>query len=155
MSETQERIDSLAVVTEVKEIDPAAIKRFVEDTVNRQPVDPADAMQAAVLMWGLMAGVSGGDDMSVELRRLLRKRKARVKKFDPSSALLGTPAWEIVFQYVRGNITHKDAVKLFQDEVCPASKRQCENWIAAIKPEVQITVDAVATLKASAENTAK
>ena len=76
MSETQKIIENLSF-TGIEEIDPAAIERFFLDTLNVCSVDPADAMQAAVMLWAIRRGVRGGDDMNVELRQLLQIKKAK------------------------------------------------------------------------------
>ena len=83
MSETQRTIANLSLPSGVDEIDPDAITRFIEGTVNRQPVDPADTMQAAVLLWAIRRGMRAGDEMGKELRRVLKTRKAQKKKYLP------------------------------------------------------------------------
>jgi len=149
MSETQKIIENLSS-TGIDEIDPAAIERFFLDTINGQPVDPADAMQAAVMLWAIRRGVRGGDDMNVELRQLLQIKKAKHKMFEPNLAYIDSPAFGIVLEYVRGNIRHVDAVKEFKKEVCSASNRSIETWIADIKPRAQAIHDLEKTFRKNA-----
>jgi len=152
MSETKKIIANLSLLTGVEEIDPVAIERFFLDTINGRSVDPADAMQAAVMLWAIRRGIRAGDDMNVELRQLLKTKKAKHKRFDPNLAFIDSPAFGIVLEYVRGNIRHVDAVKKFNKEVCSASDRTIEKWIADIKPRAQAIQDLEKTFR---KNTAK
>ena len=155
MSATQKTIDMLASDLGMDGVDPVAVMRFINESINQRPVDPSDAAHAALLIAGLVQGVRGGDDVGVQLRRIMDVRKARAKLFDPNMAVMGSSAWAIVEQYVRGKISHTEAVGRFQDEVQPASKRQREAWIAAIKPRVKDTLEAIDQLIALSETAKK
>ena len=141
MNETQKLIESLSLPSGIDEIDPAAIERFFLNTINGETADPADAMQAAVMLWAIRRGVRAGDDMNVELHRLLGIKQAKYKMFDPDAAFIDSPAFHIVLEYVRGNIRHVDAKEQFAKKVCSASDRSIESWIAAIKPRAKAIHD--------------
>lgn len=155
MSETQKTFELLSLPTGVEKIDPAAIERFFLNTINGHPVDPDDAMQAAVLLWAIRRGIRAGDDMNVELRRLLQTKKASETKFDfnPHEAATNSPAFGIVMELVRENISPTEAVKRFHDEYdglekIPPDDSTIRRWIKAIKPRAQITVKKLDALKA-------
>lgn len=147
MSTTQDTIDAYCVDMGIEGVERDALIRFANYTAGGREVDPEDIKHAAALIMGIMQGIRVGDDLNVELRRLFKARKARAKLFDPQHATMGTPAWNVVEHYVRGKISHREAVDLFMNEIQPASRRQIESWIAAIKPRVEETVNFLDGLK--------
>jgi len=159
MSETQKTIDSLAGITGVKDIDRDAVLRFVNDTINdainRRAVDPSDAVQAAVLLGAVVKGLRGGDDMGKELRRLLRlrKKKQSQSKVDPGATYINSPAWNIVANYVRGEIRHVDAKKLMMAEAL-VGDREAARLLAVLKPKVKQTLARQDTLFAIVKKSA-
>jgi hypothetical protein len=144
MSETQKVIEALSVQTGVDEIDPAAIERFFLDTINGRSVDPADAMQAAVMLWAIRRGRRAGDNMNKELRALLGTKKINKGKFDfrPEQATMDSDAFAIVLRLLRDeNFTEQDAVNEFGWYVAEdASPKTIDRWIKAIKPRAEKVV---------------
>ena len=154
MSRAQKVIDDFLARAGIEAIEPEMILKFINDTTNRRPTAPNHTMQAAALLAGLRQGLIAGDDVGKELRRLLRIKKSRSKIYDPSTAYMGTPEFVIVQQYVSEKIPHKEAVKQF-NKIHPASRRQIENWIAAIKPNVEVNLDNISNLIAFLDKKAK
>jgi len=136
MSETQKTIDNIKVVAGIDSIDPAAVVRFINDTINHRPVDPTDAMHAAVLLGGLDHGLRGGDDIGKEYRRLMKVRKDRVKHFDPRTVVMGSPAWVIVEQLLRGEIRPTKAQDKMQ-KLAGVQETKAKEIINKIKPRVK------------------
>jgi hypothetical protein len=162
MSETQKIIENLSLHTGVDKIDPAAIERFFLDTINGRSVDPADAMQAAVMLWAIRRGIRAGDDMNVELRQLLKTKKASETKFNfnPDEAATNSPAFGIVMDLVRENIRPANAVRRFHDEYdklekIPPDDSTIRRWIKAIEPRAQKTVKKIDALQGAAVSVKK
>ncbi|MFC1688263.1 hypothetical protein ACFL07_01215 [Pseudomonadota bacterium] len=150
MSETQKTIDNIKMVAGIDSIDPAAVVRFINDTINHRPVDPADAMNAAVLLGGLDHGVRGGDDIGKEYRRLMKVRKNRTKHFDPRYAVMGSPAWVIVEQLLRKEIKPTEAQKEIE-VLAGVQETKAKEIIKMIKPRVKQTLDTLDTLESMAK----
>ena len=76
MSKTQDTIYSYCKHMGIEGVERDAIERFMNGTANGLEVDPADIKQAAAMIAGLIQGIRAGDDLNVELRRILKARKA-------------------------------------------------------------------------------
>ena len=136
MSETQKTIDNIKVVAGIDSIDPAAVVRFINDTINHRPVDPTDAMHAAVLLGGLDHGVRGGDKIGKEYRRLMGVKKDRVKHFDPRTVFVGSPAWVIVEQLLRKELSPTKAQEKME-KLARVQETKAKEIIKKIKPRVE------------------
>ena len=155
MSATQDWLEEASRHLAVQALDREAVIRFMNDVVNGRTAKVGDSQQAAILLVALLQGVHFGDDIGQEFRRLMGVRKLRSKLFDPKNCPMDTPAWGVVEHYVRGRISHGEAVRLFQDEVCPASERQIESWIATMKPRVERTLAELGYFEVVAQDTEK
>lgn len=126
------------------EIKPEAIGRFIDGTIKNEFVQHEDALQVAALLAAMMDGVRHGDDMNVQLRQILQLRKNSKGKynFDPNTAYPGSTAYEIVKQYVSGEIKLVEARRKFEQEIIgeehrTTDDRQIQRWIAVMKPRVE------------------
>jgi len=135
----------------IDSIDREAVQRFIDDAIIGSRPKKADAQHAGILLAGLMWAVRSGDNVGALLRQQLNIRKHNDSKIDPDRQHLGTPAWNIVERYVRGEIKHVTAVNQFKDEF-GKSARVAERFIAAMKTRVKSLIDAIDEEK---ENAAK
>ena len=157
-SRTQEMIAWLVENGHTPEIKPEAIHRFIDGTMKDEYVRHEDALQVAALLVALMDGVRNGDNMNVQLRQILhlRKKSAGRYNFDPETAYPGSKAYDIVEQYVRGEIKRVEALEKLELEVIGnksrfADNRQIERWIAVMKPRVEKDVERLEGIRESWE----
>ena len=157
-SRTQEMIEWLVEEGYTPEIKPEAIHRFIDGTMKDEYVRHEDALQVAALLAAVMGGIKQGDDLNVQLRQILHMRKTSSGKFnfDPETAYPGSSAYDIVKQYVRGEIKRVEAIKKFELEVIRnkyrfAENRQIERWIAIMKPRVEKDVKRLEAIQESWE----
>jgi len=141
ISKTQKVIDLHVKIGYAPDIDPEAIKRFIYGTFGEETVDHKDALQVASLLTALTEGTRAGDDMSVELQRILGISKIRKRKFDPKTAKPATPEWHVVVLYVLGEIRWVDAKATFMDEF-GYEKTTAERYIRELKPRVKAAIEA-------------
>jgi len=128
------------------EIQPEAINRFIDGTLKDEYVRHEDALQVAALLVGLINGIKAGDDMGVQLRQILKLRKDKVSRFDPMTVHPESEIWTIMKGYVRGEITHGDAVEKIKQHK-PASKRHIQGWMKVMKPKVKESLDSAASIE--------
>ena len=140
-SKTQQIIDLHVKIGYAQDIDPAAIDRFIYRTFGEEVVDHEDTLQIASLLTALKEGTRAGDDMSVELQRILDIKKVRKTKFDPRTAKLATPECHVVTQYVLGIIRWVDAKKEFVEEF-GYGDRTADRYIKELKPRIEKAIKA-------------
>lgn len=146
-SRTQEVIKFLVENGHSPEIEPEAIDRFIDGTMKDEYVHHVDALQTAALLVGLINGVKAGDDMGVQLRQILKIRKDKKSRFNPSTVHPESVIWAIMERRERGEITTGDAIEEIKKQI-PASKRQIQNWIKVMAPRVKDSVDTADSVKA-------
>lgn len=138
------------------EIKPEAISRFIHGTMKDEYVRHEDTLQVAALLAAIKDGIKKGDDLNVQLRQILHMRKTSSGKFnfDPETAYPGSKPYDIVEQYVRGEIKRIEALEKFELEVIGnkyrfAENRQIERWIAVMKPRVEKDVERLEGIRES------
>lgn len=132
-------------------VTPEKLFRFMNAVTQNlgsgyQPPSEEDTKAAAAFLFELAQAAKYGDSWEPYKKRMGVK-KIRDKMFDPKAATLDSPAFGIVISYVLGKITHAEAKSAFAENVQPASDRQIENWIAAIKPRVETTLRSLNMLR--------
>ena len=116
--------------------------------------DSEDTKAAAAILFELAQAGKYGDSWDPYKKRI-GVRKLRENKFDPMYVTLDSPAFRIVFSLVIGEVSYSEAKKLFAEQVEPASERQIENWIAAIRPNAEITAKSFPMMRKKMEAAAK
>jgi hypothetical protein len=140
-SKTQKVIDLHVEIGYAADIDPEAINRFIYRTFGEETVDHKDALQVASLLTALMEGTRAGDDMSVELQRILDIKKNRKRKFDPKTAKPATLEWHVVVQYRLGLKRRVDAIEEFMDEF-GYKDRTAQRYVDELTPRVDEAIKA-------------
>ena len=136
ISKTQQVIDWFVQMGYAPDIDPEAINRFIYSTFSEEDICQEDKAQVAALLSALMEGIRAGDDMNVELQRILDISKLRKRKFDPKTAKPATLEWHVVVQYVLGIIRRIDAIEVFMDEF-GYEDRTAQRYVDELKPRVE------------------
>ena len=141
ISKTQQRIDWFVQMGYAPDIDPEAINRFIYSTFSEEDICQEDKAQVAALLSALMEGIRAGDDMNVELQRILDISKLRTRIFDPKTAKPATPEWHVVVRFVLGEISRVDAIEEFMEEL-GYKDRTAQRYVDELTPRVDEAIKA-------------
>ena len=150
--------DSSPYLIYMKDIDLEALERFViaansayyDGDLNdifdpsniTVSIDEEAALNAAGLITIVMGGIEKGCDMKGLLLSVLGKRKITERAFNPHTVQPGSLAWNIVEQYVGGEIRHKKARKQLMKK-CHLSKTTAERALRVIRVRIEHPIDSL------------
>ncbi len=128
------------------------VSGFISE-VERSPytgVSKENAKVVSALLMEMIQAAKYGQGWD-QYKKRIGVKKIMEKKFDPSLATTNDPAFCIVTGYLRKKYTYKETIDLFNQHVCPASDRQIERWIDAIRPRAEKTIQFVDKLIAATD----
>jgi len=125
---------------------------FIDETMRSpyQPPSEENTKAAAALLFEMVQAAKYGQSWD-QYKKRVGVRKAIDKGFDPSLVTIDDPAFGLIMAHLSGTYTYEETIELFAEHIYPASDRQIERWIAAIRPRVENTLSTLQQMKALAD----